>query len=85
MKHISNPAKGVFGNPTREQMELAAKRHEICLKCEWIRNSLLFNTKCGNCGCPIGKKIFSPAIGACPVGKWDEVDGLNKKKDKSII
>jgi hypothetical protein len=72
-------------NPTKEQAELASKRHEICLKCEWIRNSLLFNTKCGNCGCPIGKKIFSPSKGACPIGKWDELDGVNTKKDKSII
>lgn len=75
-------------NPNREQTELAAKRHEICLDCKWIRNSLLFNTKCGECGCPIGKKIFSPAKGACPIGKWDEVDGVDaasKKQNKSII
>jgi hypothetical protein len=75
-------------NPTREQAELAAKRHAICLKCEWIRDSFIFDTKCGNCGCPIGKKIFSPSKGACPVGKWDELDGVDtstKKKDKSII
>lgn len=72
-------------NPTREQTELAAKRHAICLKCEWIRDSIVFETKCGNCGCPIGKKIFSPAKGACPIGKWDDVDGLNAKNTKTII
>lgn len=73
-------------NPTREQTELAAKRHAICLKCEWIRNSLLFNTKCGECGCPIGKKIFTPVKGGCRVGKWDEVDSVVKSKNtKSII
>lgn len=73
-------------NPTREQAELAAKRHAICLKCEWIRNSLLFNTKCGECGCPIGKKIFTPVKGGCRVGKWDEVDSVVKSKNtKSII
>ena len=71
-------------NPTREQTELAAKRHEICLKCEWIRNSLLFNTKCGECGCPIGKKIFTPVKGGCRLGNWDEVDGVdNTPKVKS--
>ena len=73
-------------NPTKEETELAAKRHAICLKCEWIRNSLLFNTKCGECGCPIGKKIFTPVKGGCRVGKWDEVDSVVKSKNtKSII
>lgn len=71
-------------NPTEEESELAAKRHAICLKCDWIRDSILFNTKCGNCGCPIGKKIFSPVKGACPIGKWNEVDGVSKKTDKLI-
>lgn len=75
-------------NPTKEETQLAAKRHEICLKCEWIRNSFLFDTKCGECGCPISKKIFSPAKGACRIGKWDDVDNLDKsskKQTKSII
>jgi hypothetical protein len=71
-------------NPTREQMELAAKRHAICLDCKWIRNSLLFNTKCGECGCPIGKKIFTPVKGGCRMGYWDGVDGVdNTPKVKS--
>ena len=75
-------------NPTKEQAELAAKRHAICLECKWIRNSLLFDTKCGDCGCPIGKKIFTPVVGGCRVGNWDEVDGVDKslkKQNKSII
>ena len=75
-------------NPTTEETELATKRHEICLKCEWITNSLLFDTKCGHCGCPISKKIFSPVKGACPIGNWDDIDGaekINKKQNKTII
>lgn len=75
-------------NPTKEEVELAAKRHAICLDCKWIRNSLLFNTKCGECGCPIGKKIFSPVKGACRIGKWNDVDGVDiseHKQNKSII
>lgn len=73
-------------NPTTEQALLAAKRHSICLKCEWIRDSLLFDTKCGECGCPISKKIFSPVKGSCRVGKWDELDGVMESKNtKSII
>jgi hypothetical protein len=75
-------------NPTKEEEELALKRHSICLECKWITNSLLFNTKCGECGCPIDKKIFSPVKGACRIGKWDDVDGVvitDKKQNKTII
>ena len=75
-------------NPTEEERELALKRHEICLKCDWIRNSFLFETKCGECGCPIGKKIFSPIKGACRLGHWDKVDEVDvstKKYNKTII
>ena len=75
-------------NPTKSEAELAAKRYSICLKCEWIRDSIIFDTKCGECGCPIDKKIFSPKKGACRVGKWDGVDNVdksNKKENKTII
>ena len=66
-------------NPTHEQSELAKKRLEVCMKCEYLEKSLFFESKCGECGCPMGKKIFSPNIGACRIGKWDEVDGKQKK------
>jgi hypothetical protein len=80
----------IASNPSKEQEVLAIKRHSICLNCEWIRDSFIFNTKCGECGCPINKKIFSPQKGACRIGKWDKVDGFdrkvnNNKKNKSII
>ena len=61
-------------NPTPEQTKLAAKRHAICLECKWIRNSLLFDTKCGECGCPLKGKVYTKKAGACPLGKWDEID-----------
>ena len=29
---------------------------------------------CGECGCPISKKIFSNKFNPCPLGKWKDVD-----------
>jgi hypothetical protein len=81
-------------NPSKEQEELAVKRHTICLDCQFIKNSFLFDSKCGKCGCPIKKKIFSPEKGACPMGKWNKIDveeletrgeSQNIKINKSII
>jgi len=65
----------IASNPTPEQSETAKKRLEVCMNCEYLEKSLFFNMKCGECGCPIGKKIFSPVKGSCRIGKWDIVDG----------
>ena len=65
-------------NPTPEQSELAKKRLEICTKCEYFTKSIVVDVVCRECGCPMNKKIFSPNIGACRIGKWDEVDGKTK-------
>jgi hypothetical protein len=79
----------IAANPSKEEEILAAKRHSICLDCKFITDSVMFNTICGQCGCPISKKIFSPQKGACPIGKWNIVDGVdeikNMKTKKSII
>lgn len=61
-------------NPTAEQAEIAEKRLAICNECEFSRyNKALDFHYCGECGCPLNKKIFSPAPGkeACPKAKWD--------------
>ena len=65
-------------NPTPEQSEMAKKRLEVCMNCEYLTNSIVFDSKCGECGCPISRKIFSPVKGSCRIGKWDEVDGKTK-------
>jgi len=57
-------------NPTKEQSELAQKRLAICMECDSIKESIVFNYVCGECGCPIGKKIFTPIKGACDLKKW---------------
>jgi hypothetical protein len=60
-------------NPNDEQAELASKRIEICNSCEFKKKNVGINT-CSVCGCALKKKVFSPVKGACPKGKWDDVD-----------
>jgi uncharacterized paraquat-inducible protein A len=60
-------------NPTDEQKEIAEKRISICNECEFSRyNKALDFYYCGECGCPLSKKIFTPIPGpeACPKAKW---------------
>lgn len=61
-------------NPTKEQSQLAEKRLSICMKCDSRRESVVFEFVCGECGCPLGKKIFSPIGAGCPLGKWNIVE-----------
>jgi prolyl 4-hydroxylase len=60
-------------DPNSEQSELAAKRIEICNSCSKKVTNLGIN-RCSVCGCALKGKVFSPAKGACPEGKWDIVD-----------
>lgn len=62
-------------DPDKEQAELAAKRIEICNNCDKKVTNLGIN-RCSVCGCALKGKVFSPVKGACPEGKWDEVDGV---------
>lgn len=64
-------------NPTKEQSELAQKRLEICVGCDSRKESIVFGYVCGECGCPIGKKIFTPKLGTCDLHKWNKVEGLS--------
>jgi len=61
-------------NPDDAQAELAAKRIEICNSCEFKKTDFGLN-RCSVCGCALRGKVFSPVKGACPKGKWDDVDG----------
>lgn len=69
-------------NPSENIKILAEKRFEICRLCEH-RKEILKDVEwthiCGKCGCPINKKIFSQKKGACPIGKWDNVDDTHMK------
>lgn len=70
-------------NPNDTQAELAAKRIEICNSCEYKVSNLGIN-RCSVCGCALKGKVFSPIQGACPKGKWDEVDGCDTENLLSL-
>jgi len=65
-------AWGIMFNPNDAQSELAAARMEICDDCD-SKKTIPF-IHCGECGCALKAKIYSPKMGACPKGKWMEVE-----------
>ena len=80
----------IANNPTPKQEELASLRGKICSGCpskKVITKKLKLATICGECGCPISKKIFTPKFNACPLGKWEEVDiqYIPEKKSSTLI
>lgn len=57
---------------TEEQKELAAKRLEVCVGCEFWRQSAIRDF-CSKCGCTTSAKVFSPkGPDACPEKRWIE-------------
>jgi hypothetical protein len=72
-------AWGIMFNPNEAQAELAGKRMEICDTCEFKRTTPVIH--CSVCGCALKAKIYSPKIGACPIGKWTaaEMEWEHKK------
>jgi hypothetical protein len=79
-------------NPTESQKAQADSRLSVCLQCEKYSEILKkkkWSAVCGECGCPIEKKIYSNAFDPCPLDKWNVVDvkynSLNKKIEKTIL
>lgn len=68
-------------NPTEEQLKMAEERHNICNDCP-SKSTILFDI-CTECGCPIGKKIFTSEFNACPLKKWEDVDSIYYPKQKT--
>ena len=63
------------------QKKLAKQRLSICESCPSLEQKFkkirqITISVCGECGCPIDKKIFSNKFNPCPLGKWKEVDEL---------
>jgi hypothetical protein len=80
----------IANNPTPKQEELAKLRALICEVCpskKVITKKIELATVCGECGCPISKKIFSPKFNPCPLEKWGEVDihYITEKNTSSLI
>ena len=76
-------AWGIMFNPNDAQSELAAARMEICDTCDSKRTTPIIH--CGECGCALKAKVYSPVIGACPRGKWVAVEmDFESKKNKKI-
>lgn len=64
-------------NPTEKEQELAEKRLNICLGCDYRREilkGLKWSAYCGDCGCPLHKKVYSNIFNACTQKKWGEID-----------
>jgi hypothetical protein len=59
-------------DPNNTQSELASERIQICNECEFKATIPVIH--CSVCKCALKGKIFSPVKGACPKGKWEEVD-----------
>ncbi len=73
IKEIFN-AYAVMADPTTEQAEIAAKRLETCNKCPFMKERDLGFTVvkvCGECGCVLKAKVFTPEKTACPENKWE--------------
>ena len=80
-------AWGIMFNPTDAQSDLAAARMEICDKCDSKKTIPIIH--CGECGCSLKAKVYSPKIGACPKDKWLDVENYwenekNKKRYNDI-
>lgn len=56
-------------NPTEDQKKLAELRGKVCDECPSKVMGI-----CGECGCPIGKKIFTDTYNPCPLFKWNDID-----------
>ena len=78
----------IANNPTEKQLELAEARAIICDNCP--SKIVTFGIRiglCGECGCPIRKKIFTNEYNPCPLLKWEETDKdyFDIKKTKTLL
>jgi len=75
-KEIFDAWKSSF-NPTPTQEELAQKRLNVCLGCTYrkeVLKGIKWSAYCGDCGCPLNKKVFSKNFNPCTQKKWLDVD-----------
>jgi hypothetical protein len=83
----------VASNPTPIQEELAEKRLNVCLGCDYrkeVLKGVKWSAYCSDCGCPLNKKVFSKNFNPCSQKKWKEVDSdylkeVYDKENKTLI
>lgn len=64
-------------NPDPIQVKMATDRYSICVTCtskKQIVSDKKWSDICGECGCPLKAKVYTQKAGACPLGKWNEID-----------
>ncbi len=91
-KDIFQAWKKAF-NPTPKEEELAEKRLNVCLSCNYrkeILKGVRWSAYCDDCGCPLNKKVFSTTYNACTQKKWKDVDSdyleeIDDKKNHTLI
>lgn len=76
--------------PNDLQKKLAEERLTICEKCDSLKEIVKrkkWSHVCGECGCPVAKKVFTNRFNACPLSKWGEIDKryFETKENKTII
>ena len=71
-------------DPTSTEKELAEIRGKICDECpsKVLRLNMAI---CKECGCPIGKKIFTNDYNPCSLSKWSEIDKPYFKRNKTLV
>lgn len=87
LKKISSAWWDSYFGP-EDLKELAKQRLEICEACPSRKvafRKLLPFPQCSECGCPIGKKVFSYQQNDCPLKKWDSVDSNSSYFKKSMV
>jgi hypothetical protein len=65
----------IAANPSHEEQAIAQYRANVCDSCDKKTHVAALNTFiCGECGCLLNRKIFSPKPGpkACPLAKWEK-------------
>lgn len=78
-------------NPTEEQNKLAELRAKVCEECpakKVITDKLDIGVVCGECGCPISKKVYTNEFNPCPLHKWADIDEpyfIKQKKAKTLF
>jgi hypothetical protein len=91
-KEIFDAWKTSF-NPTEIEEELAQKRLDVCLGCDYrkeVLKGIKWSAYCGDCGCPINKKVFSKNYNPCTQKKWKNVDSeyitpIDDKNKKTLM